>query len=42
MQNHVPDLLVDRSLFHTILSRVPGVIGSYFNYSEVLFECKKN
>jgi len=41
-QIHVPDRLLEFSYLHKALSKTPGTIGSYFNYSEVLTECKKN
>jgi SAM-dependent methyltransferase len=41
-QIRVPDQLIDCAFFYAILSKVPGLIGNYFNYSEVLFECEKN
>jgi ubiquinone/menaquinone biosynthesis C-methylase UbiE len=41
-QIHVPDRLLDYSFLLKVLGRMPGTIGSCFNYSEVLIECKKN
>jgi ubiquinone/menaquinone biosynthesis C-methylase UbiE len=41
-QIHVPDLLIHYNPLHKMLSKIPGVIGSYFNYYVVLFECKKS
>jgi ubiquinone/menaquinone biosynthesis C-methylase UbiE len=41
-QMRVPDRLLAYSYLHRILSKMPGAIGRYFNYSEVLIECKKN
>jgi SAM-dependent methyltransferase len=40
-QIHLPDLL-GYGFLHKMLGSIPGVISSYFNYSEVLLECKKN
>ena len=40
-QLFLPDRLLDFSLIHQMLGRLPGTIGVYFNYSEIVIECKK-
>lgn len=38
----LPDSVLQYSLLHKFFSHAPGLLGSYFNYSEVIFRCKKS
>lgn len=40
-QFHIPDKLLDSNIYKA-LSRMPGVIGCYFNFSAVFIKSKKN
>jgi ubiquinone/menaquinone biosynthesis C-methylase UbiE len=40
-QLEIPDVILEYSFVHTLLSRAPGVIGMLFNHSEVMIECQK-
>jgi len=40
-QLHIPDKLLDSNIYKA-LSKMPSVIGCYFNYSEVFIKSKKN